>query len=516
VSVGVVATWVPLEGREDEVGALLMDMQAATRGEEGCLLYELHRVPEGFLLYEQYVDAGAIERHHATPHYRALVLGRAPELLARRDVVRGEVLLGPALAVRDFQLWWLAVLGMNLSLQMLEVAIGWQVYADHGRALDLGLIGLAEFVPMFVFALPAGQLADRLPRRLIFGVALLIGAGLGVGLAALSAADVTATPPYFAMAVGAGIVMVLGNPAARAMPPTLVSAELLPSAMTLRSIAVQSAQVVGPAIGGLLYGTTRVGVYLVTAAMALGAAACVGAMAPQPAADPAVEPAGGRAAGRGSGVDGVLEGLRFVGRTPILLGSILLDLLAVLFGGAVALLPVFAKTVLHVGPTALGILRAAPAVGALAGSVWITKRPLVRHAGRTLLTVVAAYGVCIVVFGLSRSYWLSMAALIASGFVDMFSVNVRNVIVALATPDRLRGRVGAVEMVFISASNQLGAFESGLAAALVGAVPAVVFGGAMTVAIALGWGRIFPSLARVDRMHELRPEEDRPRVEVVG
>jgi hypothetical protein len=210
------------------------------------------------------------------------------------------------------------------------------------------------------------------------------------------------------------------------------------------------------------------------------------------------------------GLASVLEGLKFVRRTQILLGAILLDLLAVLFGGAVALLPVFARSILHVGPTGLGVLRAAPAVGALLGAVLLTRRPLVRRAGRTLLLVVGLYGGSMIVFGLSRSFPLSLVALGVSGFVDLFSMNIRSTTVALATPDRLRGRVAAVEMVFISASNQLGAFESGLAAFLVGTVPAVVGGGVITVAIAAGWGRLFPDLRRVDRLQDVRPRPADP------
>jgi hypothetical protein len=201
----------------------------------------------------------------------------------------------------------------------------------------------------------------------------------------------------------------------------------------------------------------------------------------------------------------VLEGLRFVGRTKIVLGAILLDLMAVLFGGAVALLPVFAKSILHVGPTGLGVLRAAPAVGALVAAAIITGRPIGRHAGRTLLVVVGLFGASIVVFGFSRVFVVSLIALAVSGGVDLYSMNIRATTVALATPNALLGRVNAVEGVFIGASNELGAFESGAAAALVGAVPAVVAGGALTIVLALVWPRLFPQLAAVDRL-ELLPE----------
>jgi MFS family permease len=408
----------------------------------------------------------------------------------------------PALRVRDYRHWWLALLAMQLGLQMLEVAIGWEVYAQHGSPLDLGWIGLAEFIPMFVLALPAGHLADRLPRRLVFGGALLLGMAVGLGLALLSRSGDTSVLPYLALATGAGVTMALGNPAARAMAPTLVPAAILPSAMTLRSIATQAGAVAGPALGGLIYGISPTVVYLLAAAMCLLAALSVMSMSSRPAADPAVAAAAGEPAP--AGLARVLEGLRFVRHSQILLGAILLDLLAVLFGGAVALLPVFARSILHTGPAGLGLLRAAPAVGALLAAAVLTGRPMARHAGRTLLVVVGLYGVSIVVFGLSRFYPLSLVALGVSGFVDMFSMNIRSTVAALATPDRLRGRVAAVEMVFISASNQLGAFESGLAAFLVGTVPAVVGGGAITVLIAVAWSRLFPELARVDRMQDLQ------------
>ena len=420
--------------------------------------------------------------------------------------------------VRDFRYWWFAVLGMWTSLQMLEVSIGWEVYGLHRSALDLGWIGLAEFVPMFVFALPAGQAADRLPRRAVFAAALLVGTLVGIGLAILSASGDTSVVPYLALAVGAGISMAFGSPAARAMPPTLVPTELLSSAMTLRSIASQAGMVVGPAVGGLLYGVSPSAVYLTAGAACLLASLSVLAMHPAAVADPTSPRAGARGTAnaeadagdtagkpRPANTESVLEGLRFVRRTQILLGAILLDLLAVLFGGAVALLPIFARSILHVGATGLGILRAAPAVGALLAAAYITRRPIAGRAGRLLLTVVLLYGGCMVVFGLSRTYLLSMLALGVSGFVDLYSMNIRSTTVALASPDRLRGRVNAVEMVFISASNQLGAFESGLAAALVGAVPAVVGGGAITMLIALSWGRLFPSLAGVDRLEQVRP-----------
>ncbi len=414
---------------------------------------------------------------------------------------------GPALEVRDFRLWWLAQLASNISLQMLEVAIGWEVYGLHRSTLDLGWIGLAEFVPLFALALPAGHLADRVQRRRVFAAALLLGAAVAVGLALLSSSGTTEVWPYLALAAGAGTSVALGTPAARAMPPTLVSVELLQSAMTLRSIAAQLGTVIGPAIGGFIYGVSPALVYSLSATACAIGSGCVLAMRP------------GRP-GMGEhdeepNLKSVLEGLRFVRRTPVLLGAILLDLLAVLFGGAVALLPVFARSILDVGPTGLGILRAAPAVGALAAAALITRHPIGGRAGRLLLVVVGVYGASIIVFGLSKVYVISLLALAVGGFVDLYSMNIRATIVALASPDRLRGRVNAIEMVFISASNELGAFESGLAAYLVGTVPAVVGGGAITVTLALTWRRLFPALAEVDRLEDVRPPEAEP-VELVA
>jgi hypothetical protein len=406
--------------------------------------------------------------------------------------------LGPALGERDFALLWLALVGMGVSLQMLEVAIGWQVYSLSHSALDLGWIGLAEFLPMFVLALPAGNLADHFPRRWVFIAGLAVGAVVGVGLALLSASGERNVVPFFALALGAGVSMAIGTPAARALPAVLVSNEVLPNAMTLRSMATQASMVCGPALGGLLYPLSPSVVYGSAAGACVLASGCVVAIKHR-------EERGEAGEQEAPGLAKVLGGISFIGRTPILLGAILLDLMAVLFGGAVALLPLFARTVLHVGPTALGVLRSAPAVGALIGGVMLARRPLRGGAGRTLLLAVGAFGASIIVFGLSHNYLLSAVALGVSGLVDMFSMNIRSTTVALATPDRLRGRVLAVEMVFISASNQLGAFESGLAAFLLGAVPAVVAGGALTIVIAASWSRLFPSLAGVDRMEDLTP-----------
>ncbi|MBV8597956.1 MAG: MFS transporter, partial [Actinobacteria bacterium] len=248
----------------------------------------------------------------------------------------------------------------------------------------------------------------------------------------------------------------------------------------------------------LIFAASPEAVYATAGTLFVFAFACAIAMRVPPIEVREVEPLGWNS---------VLAGIHFIRRTPMLLGAISLDLFAVLFGGAIALAPVFARSILHTGPLGLGALRSAPAVGAVAAGVWLTRKPLQRHAGRTLLLVVGAFGVSMVVFGISRSLPLSLAALAVSGFVDMISMNIRGTTVAVATPDALRGRVLAVEMVFISASNELGAFESGVAAALVGAVTAVVAGGALTIGLAASWVRLFPALAHIDRMEDVRAAE---------
>jgi len=404
---------------------------------------------------------------------------------------------GAALRIRDFRLFWLSSIATGFALSMSQVAVGWQVYELHGNPLDLGLVGLAEFIPLPLFALPAGHLADRLPRRSLFAASALVDLAVVAGLLVVTLNGPTALWPFLLLAFGTGVASAFGAPPARALTPTIVPLELLPAAFATRSSGVQFAVIAGPALGGLLFSIEPELVYAVGCVLIVAALGCALAIRAGRI------PAGAEA----PSLDSVLAGVRLVRRTPVLLGAISLDLFAVLFGGAVALLPVFAKDVLDVGPTGLGVLRSAPAVGALLAGLWLARRPIERYAGRTLLLVVAAFGVSMVVFGLSSSRWRSMLALGASGAVDMASMVLRATIVPLVTPDALRGRVNAVEMVFISASNELGAFESGVAAALVGAVPAVVIGGVATIAVALLWRRFFPELAGVDRLDELRPVE---------
>jgi len=402
---------------------------------------------------------------------------------------------GSAFRHRDFAFFWVALFTSSFASQMATVAVGWQVYSVRGNPLDLGLVGLAEFLPLPLLALPAGQLADRVSRRAIYAFAVSMEAVVLLCLLAVTARGADEVWPFFALAFASGVAGAIGAPAGRALTPSLVPQEILVSALAQRSIAFQLSLVAGPAVGGILFAIRPELVYIVAVCIALAALGCV--LALRSGRDPAVAEA--------AGLGEVLAGVRLIRRTKVLLGAISLDLFAVLLGGAVALLPIFAKDILEVGPTGLGFLRTAPAVGSFLAALFIARRPISRHAGRTLFVVVAMFGASMVVFGLSREMWLSMLALACGGAFDLVSVVLRSTILPLVTPDELRGRVNAVEMVFISASNELGAFESGVAAALVGAVPAVVIGGAATVVVAGLWSRLFPALAGVDRLDELRP-----------
>jgi MFS family permease len=401
----------------------------------------------------------------------------------------------PAFRHADFRRLWASMLCSGIALQMAQVAIGWQVYSIRHNAFDLGLIGLAEFVPVPLLALPAGQLADRLPRVGLVFVTTLGDAVVAALLLVVTLHGAHRLWQFVALAVLTGAINALGSPAQRSLVPEIVPAELLTGAIALRSIAGQAATIGGPAVGGLLFAVRPEAVYAATAAMLI-----VSALMLLRVTRPDVRPMTDRA-----NVQTLFGGVRFIRGTPVILGAITLDLFAVLFGGAVALLPLFAKSILHTGPFGLGVLRSMVAVGALVAGFKLARRPLGGRAGRTLLIVVGTFGASMVVFGLSRWFWLSALALAVSGFADMYSMNIRSTTVALATPNPLRGRVNAVENVFIGASNELGAFESGAAAALLGATPAVVAGGVLTIGLALVWPRLFPALASVDRLDGVQP-----------
>jgi MFS family permease len=396
---------------------------------------------------------------------------------------------------RDFSLLMVASVAEAFAMQMAFVAIGWQVYSVRENPLDLGIVGLAEFLPLLLLALPAGHLADRVPRRNLLAVMMSLNLVVLGGLLVVTLSGAGSVWPFFVLAFVQGIASAIGAPAGRALTPSLVPEEILVSALAQRATVLGLSAVIAPAVGGILFAIQPELVYSISIVLGVVALGCALGLR-----------SGRFAAGEGAlDLASVLAGVRLIRRTNVLLGAISLDLFAVLLGGAVALLPVFAKDILEVGPTGLGLLRAAPAVGALVGAILIARFPIRRHAGPMLFSVVAGFGLCMVAFGLSRQLWLSMLALALGAGLDMVSVVLRQTILPLVTPDELRGRVNAVEMVFISGSNELGAFESGVAAALIGAVPAVVVGGVATVIVAGVWWKLFPALARVDRLDELRP-----------
>lgn len=394
----------------------------------------------------------------------------------------------------EFRLYFTVTVLWNLAQQMVAVVVGWQVYAIHRDPFDIGLVGLLEFVPLPLLALPAGQLGDRLSRRLILAIAFLLSALTATGLLVVTWRGIDEIWPYLALALLTGASLGLGTPSLRAIVPELVGPAELPRAMAFRSIASQLGTITGPAAGGLLFALSGRLVYAVAIATYLvGLSVTISLYRSGGWKPPA------RAALTFSHLVG---GISFIRRSRVVLGAITLDLFVVLFGGATALLPVLARTVLDAGPVGLGILRSSPAIGSLVAGVVLMRRPLAARAGRTLLVAVTVYGVSMIVLGLSRAFLLSFATLAVSGYVNMISANIRTSTIGLATPESLRGRVNAVEMVFLSASNELGAFESGAAAALVGTVRSIVAGGVLTVAIAASWPRVFPALARLNRLDE--------------
>jgi MFS family permease len=404
--------------------------------------------------------------------------------------------LPPSLRIRGFAFLWTALLTNGFATQMMVVAIGWQVYTIRHRPLDLGLVGLAEFLPLPLLALPAGQLADRVARRTVAVTASALQVGIALVLAAITEIGPHSIWPFLGVGLLNGVASAVGTPAQRALTPELVPMELLQGAIALRSVAGQIGVVAGPALGGVIFAIEPVAVYALAATLLVAAGAATLGL-PRTVS-----------LGQAEVVDrrSLVAGIRFITGTKVVLGAILLDLVAVLFGDAIALAPVFAKTILDGGPVVLGALRTAPSVGALIAGIIITRRPLPFRAGGTLLVVVATFGLATIVFGLSRSLPLSLAMLGVTGFVDMISMNIRATTVTMLTPLSLQGRVSAVEWVFISASNELGAFESGLMASLLGTVRAVVLGGALMIAFAASWPRLFPALARLGPLDELEPE----------
>ena len=396
----------------------------------------------------------------------------------------------PLSRFRAFMWFWCARVAGTMGNQMLMVAIGWQMYALTGSAWDLGLVGLCQFLPALVLVLPAGHVVDRHHRGAILALCMAVQGVLAMVLVAASHAHWASREVLLLLSVGIGAVKAFQLPAQQALPPLLVPPEVLPRALAFSSGGMQAAIIGGPALGGFIYVAGPQVVYAVCAALFALAGALLARVRYEHVPPPR-EPVTWAS---------VMAGVHFIRQRPVVLGAVSLDLFAVLLGGATALLPMFAKDVLHTGPWGLGLLRAAPAVGALAMSVWLTRRPVLRRVGRTLLGSVALFGLATLVFGLSRSFALSFAALGVSGAADMVSVVIRQSLVQLDTPNEMRGRVSAVNSIFIGASNQLGEFESGATAAVLGPVGSVVLGALGTLAVAGLWTRWFPALARRDHI----------------
>ncbi len=384
---------------------------------------------------------------------------------------------------------------VSIAVQMQTVAVGWQIYALTKNPLDLGLIGLSQFLPFVLLVLPAGHVADRRNRAGILTACFLLELLCALLLFAFTLAGLAVVWPVFAVMVLFGIARAFSMPAGQALLPNLVPPEFFARAVAINSTSWQVSVIAGPAIGGLVYLLGPEYVYGTVAVLLAGAAILMAGIRGQPTLS--AEPESWHA---------LLEGLRFVYRRKIILGAVSLDLFAVLFGGATALLPAYASDVLGIGPDGLGMLRAAPGVGAAIVALVFAWHPVKRNVGTAMFAGVALFGLATVVFGLSEIYWLSLAALVVLGGADMVSVYIRHLLVQLETPDAIRGRVSAVNAVFIGASNELGEFRAGVAAAWWGVIPAVIVGGIASVATAGLWTRLFPALRRMDRF----PEPARP------
>lgn len=407
------------------------------------------------------------------------------------------------LRYRPFALYLSARILSTLAMQILAVSIGWQVYDLTGDLLDLGLVGLSQFLPFLCLILIAGQMADRHDRRRILNLCYTVQLAAALLLLQFTRNGSGSVLWIFAIAILLGSARAFAMPAAQAILMNLVPVQGYASAMALSSSTFHVAVILGPVAGGLLYALGPQVAYGGSASL-LALASVLMALVRSNQQVSRREPTSWHT---------LLEGLRFVWTRPVVLGALSLDLFAVLFGGVTALLPAYAKDVLEVGPSGLGWLRAASAIGAVAVSAWLTFHPISRHVGRWMFGGVALYGIATIVFGLSTHIVLSFLALLLIGAGDMVSVYVRHILVQLETPDEIRGRVSAVNAVFIGASNELGEFESGATARLMGLVPAVVFGGAATLAVTWIWMRRFPVLRFMDRFPgaaALSSEEEPP------
>ena len=410
-------------------------------------------------------------------------------------------------AFRDFRRYQLARVFVVIGAEAQSVAVAWQVYAMTHRALDLGYTGLALFFPALLFLLPAGHVADRFDRRRIILACYALQVLCTIGLLVLTLGGVHSVLPIYCVLFVIGMGRAFSGPASSALIPHLVPEDQLVNAITWGGAIFQLANVSGPAIGGLLFTLPLAHllprhptvthdlagagiVYLFTLLTLLWFIALISSLHVRP----------GRMEHRAASLKVVFAGFQYVRRMPVLLGAFSLDLFVVLLGGAVALMPIFAQEILHTGPRGLGLLRAAPAVGAMSTSLILARFPLKRHAGKRLFIAVAVFGAVTIVFGLSRSLWLSLFALAISGAADMISVIIRGSLLQLATPPEMRGRVSAVNSLFLGASNELGEFESGLTAHWWGAVRATVYGGIGALVVSGLWAVLFPNLRRVDEL----------------
>ncbi|MCB1495981.1 MAG: MFS transporter [Bauldia sp.] len=391
-----------------------------------------------------------------------------------------------ALRHRGFALFWVSRFCTTFATQIVSVAVGWQIYDLTRDPFDLGLVGLVQFAPSLLLVLVTGAVSDRFNRRMIVAICQFIEAiCAGLLLYLVWTGDVT-VPAIFATLVAFGVARAFMNPASQSLIPNLVPAEALASAIALSSSSWQIAVILGPVAGGLLYGLGADIAYFAAVAIFIAAAILI-ALVPRPPQKTVPEPANWTT---------VIAGFRYVWHEKIVLGAISLDLFAVLLGGAVALLPAYARDVLDVGPWGLGLLRSAPGIGAIVVALVLAVRPIRDHAGLIMFACVALFGAFTLTFGLSTLVWLSVAALALAGAADMVSVYIRETLIQLWTPDAVRGRVNAVNMVFIGASNELGEFRAGSVAALIGLVPAVVIGGIGTIAVAGLWMFMFPALRK--------------------
>ena len=394
------------------------------------------------------------------------------------------------------RLWTARFLGV-LAGQIQGVTIAWLIYAIARAHSDIkhasfavGMVGLAQFLPLFALTLTAGEMADRRDRKAIVVACVAAQAVTAAALAAVAFARLSAVWPIYALAAAFGCARAFLSPATTALGPMLVPRELLPKAIAWNSLSMQAASITGPAIGGIICAISPAAAFCVS--VGLYGISCLAALTIRGETKPQAQP--------GSRWALVKEGLTYIWTSRVVIGAISLDLFAVLLGGATALLPVFARDVLQVGAQGFGILRAGPSIGAAAVALVLASRPIRRHAGAIMFAGVALYGAATVVFALSKVFVLSVAALIVLGGADMLSVYVRQTLVQIVTPDAMRGRVAAVSTLFIGASNELGEFESGVVARLLGPVGAALFGGLGALVVTGLWSQLFPTLRKADRL----------------